>query len=134
MHNTYPSIRNPVTFIHNYIFLLPACIGISPSDFVGTNEFQARLFLNFFVLYTKQGERSKQFLLLQEEKTVQAELWTNRRRLEHLYHKEVTSRLRCIVRADAIRGKEAVKSLTAFERILVQRCKLDQTISSWNSA
>ena len=88
MHNTYPSIRNPVTFIHNYIFRLPDCIGISPSDFVGTNEFQARTFLKFIVLHTKQGERSKQFLLLQYEKPSQVELWTKRRRLEHLYHKK----------------------------------------------
>jgi len=87
MHNTYPSIRSPVTFIHKNIFRLPACIGISPTDFAGTNEFQARLFLKFIVLYTKQGERRKQFLLLQAEKPTQVELWTNRR-LEHLYHKK----------------------------------------------
>lgn len=64
MHNTYPSTRNPVTFIHSYIFLLPTCIGVSPSGFVGTNEFPARPFPKFIVLYTKQGEKSKQFLLL----------------------------------------------------------------------
>jgi hypothetical protein len=89
MHNTYPSIRSPVTFIHKTFFVcLSVCIGISPSDFAGTNEFQARLFLKFIVLLTKQGERSKQFLLLQEEKPTRVELWTNRRRLEHLYHKK----------------------------------------------
>lgn len=88
MHNTYPSIRNSVTFVHNYIFRVPTFNGISPSDFAGTNEFQARLFLNFIVLYTKQGERSRQFLLLQKEKPIQVELWTKGRRLEHLYHKK----------------------------------------------
>jgi hypothetical protein len=73
--------------MHSYIFRLPA-IGISPSDFAGTNEFQARLFLKFIVLYIKQGERSKEFLLLQEEKPSQVELWTKGKRLEHLYHKK----------------------------------------------
>ena len=66
--------QKPVTFIHKNIFRLPACTGISPSDFAGTNKFQARLFLKFIVLYTKQGERRKEFLLLQEEKPTQAEL------------------------------------------------------------
>ena len=91
MHYIDPAIRNRVPSVQNWILLFTTCIGISPSDFAGSNEFQAILCLQFIVLYSKQGERSnEQFLFRQEEK---------RNHVKHLTMKrsaEQSSRRSCI--------------------------------------
>jgi hypothetical protein len=69
MHSTYPTKRKAVTFSQTIFFFCQLVLAFLQVIFASTNESQARLFLNFIVLYTKQGERSKQFFVTSRRET-----------------------------------------------------------------